>query len=180
MRSCDAANATASWCAEPNPASMFLWFLAGSFALVLVVFDSAALDYRLIMAGSVLPYLDYLWGPPWIMHSVFFGVALMIAVMLAGWGKRLVQRRWLGLPIGVFLHQVLSGSWTNKELFWWPAFGLDIGDVRPSLPPAALAVVMELIGVTVAVWLYRFLGLDDASRRERFMRTGHVDRSRLR
>lgn len=181
MRSCGAASATASWCAERSfLLAVFLWFLALSFALVLLVFDSAALDYRLIMAGSLLPYVDYLWGGPWVLHSVLFPVALMIAVMLIGWGRRLVQRRWLGLPIGVFLHQVLAATWTSERLFWWPAFGLDLDGAEPSVPPAALAVVLELAGAAVFVWLYRFLGLDDAGRRERFTRTGQVDRSRLR
>ncbi len=159
---------------------MVLWFLALSFALVLLVFDSAGLDYRLIMVGSLLPYADFVWGGPWVMHSVLFPVALMVAVMLVGWGRRLVQRRWLGLPIGVFLHQVLAATWTNEKLFWWPAFGLDTDGVRPAVPPAALVVFLELIGLAVFVWLYRFLGFGDAGRRERFGRTGHVDRERLR
>ncbi len=159
---------------------MFLWFLGLSFALVLLVFDSAALDYRLIMAGSVLPWLDFVWGPPWLMHSVFFPVAMMVAVMLIGWGKRLVQRRWLGLPIGVFVHQVLAATWTSKELFWWPSFGFDVDGARPSVPPTVLAVVLELIGAAVFVWLYRFLGFDDGARRDRFRRTGQVDRALLR
>lgn len=148
--------------------------------MVLIVFDSAALDYRLIMAGSVLPWLNYLWGDPWIMHSVLFPVVLMIAVMLIGWGKRLVQRRWLGVPIGVFLHQVLAATWTRQEVFWWPAFGFTTEQSPAGVPPTAFLIILELIGLGVAIWLYRFLGFDDQGRRDRFVRTGHVDRSRLR
>jgi len=151
-----------------------------SFALVLIVFDSAALDYRLIMAGSLLPWIDFIWRDPWVMHSVLFPVLLMIAVMLIGWGRRLIQRRWLGLPIGVFLHQVLAATWTSKELFWWPAFGLGVDGVEPSVPPTWLAVALELIGVATFVWLYRFLGFNDQGRRDRFLHTGHVDRALLR
>ena len=159
---------------------MVLWFAALSFALVLLVFDSAALDYRLIMAGSLLPWVGFLWGQPWVLHSVFFPVVLMVLVMLIGWGRRLAQRRWLGLPIGVFLHQVLSGTWTSQELFWWPAFGFTVDGVRPSVAPTGLWIVMELIGLAVFLWLYRFLGFDDHGRRQRFLRTGHVDRALLR
>ena len=159
---------------------MALWFLALSFALVLLVFDSAALDYRLIMAGSLLPWLDFLWGPPWVMHSVFFPVGMMVAVMLIGWGRRLFQRRWLGLPIGVFVHQVLAATWTSKELFWWPSFGFSLGPNQPSVPPTAVAVVLELIGAAVFVWLYRFLGFHDRKRRDLFRTTGRVDRALLR
>ena len=157
---------------------MVLWFLALSFALVLIVFDSAALDYRLIMAGSLVPWINFAWGDPWLLHSVFFPVVLMVAVMLVGWGRRLVQRRWLGLPIGVFLHLVLSGTWTNKDVFWWPFFGLNVDD-PPSVFPTAVVVILELIGAGVFVWLWRFLGFDDAGRRDVFLRTGRVDRSRL-
>lgn len=159
---------------------MVLWFVAMSFALVLLVFDSAALDYRLIMAGSLVPYLDHLWGPPWVMHSVLFPVVLMIAVMLVGWGRRLFQRRWLGLPIGVFLHQVLAATWTDQNLFWWPVFGVDVDGASPGLAPVPVVVVLELIGFAVFVWLFRRLGFDAGARRERFLRTGQVDRSLLR
>jgi len=179
MLLCDAVSAPASSCASPT-FPVVLWFAALSFALVLIVFDSAALDYRLIMAGALLPWINHLWSDPWIMYSVFFPVAMMIAVMLIGWGRRLVQRRWLGLPIGVFLHQVLAATWTSQKLFWWPSFGFDIDGVRPSIAPTALVIVLELIGLAVLLWLYRFLGFDDAGRRARFVRTGHVDRSRLR
>jgi len=159
---------------------MILWFLAMSFALVLVVFDSAALDYRLIMAGSVLPWANYLWGEPWLMHSVLFPVLLMIAVMLIGWGRRLVQRRWLGVPIGVFLHQVLAATWTNQEIFWWPAFGFSTNQAPPGVPPTPVLVVLEAIGLFVAIWLFRFLGFKEYGRRERFWRSGRVDRTLLR
>ena len=159
---------------------MVFWFAALSFALVLLVFDSAALDYRLIMIGSLLPWLDFLIGDPWVLHSVFAPVAVMIAVMLVGWGKRLVQRRWLGVPIGMFLHQVLAATWASQKLFWWPAFGFDLGGERPAVPPMAVLIILEVIGVVVLVWLYRMLGFADSSRRTVFLSSGRVDRSRLR
>lgn len=159
---------------------MFIWFVAMSFALVLLVFDSAALDYRLIMAGSLVPYVGYLWGEPWVLHSVAFPVVLMIGVMLVGWGRRLFQRRWLGLPIGVFLHQVLAATWTDEKLFWWPALGVDVEGARPAVAPPVLIVVLELAGIAVAVWLHRMLGFDSPERRRRFLQTGQVDRARLR
>lgn len=159
---------------------MFLWFCAVSFALVMIVFDSPALDYRLVMLGSVLPWLDYLWGPPWVMHSVFFPVAAMSAVMMFGWGRRLVQRRWLGLAIGLFMHLVLAGTWTSADLFWWPAFGWSVDGVRPQVPPFALALILELLGAGVAVWLWRRLGLSMMHRRSELVRSGRVDRSIMR
>jgi len=125
---------------------MFFWFVALSFALVLMVFDSAALDYRLIMVGSLVPWLDFLVGGPWVLHSVFAPVLIMIAVMLIGWGRRLFQRRWLGLPIGIFLHQVLAATWTSQKLFWWPSFGFGLDGEAPSVPPIVLADQGECSG----------------------------------
>lgn len=158
---------------------MFLWFLAMSFASVLLVFDSVALDYRLIMVGSLVPWLDFLWGPPWPLHSIFFPVALMTAVMVLGWGRRLRQRRWLGLAIGVFAHLLLAATWTSRELFWWP-FGGDTSSARPAVPSAVVAVALELAGLVVAAWLWHRLGLADRTRRSSLVQRGRVDRAALR
>lgn len=158
---------------------MFFWFVGLSFAIVVMIFDSPMLDYRLVMVGSVLPWLDFIWGPPFVMHSVFFPVLVMSAVMVLGWGRRLVQRRWLGLAIGLFLHLVLGATWNDATLFWWPALGVDVGDLRPPVAPTALAVVLEVVGLFVLVWLTRRLGLGDADRRRRFIATGHIDRAML-
>lgn len=159
---------------------MFLWFVGLSFALVMLVFDSPALDYRLVMAGSVLPWLDFVWGPPWVMHSVFFAVAAMCAVMVIGWGRRLIQRRWLGLAIGLLVHLVLAATWTSADLFWWPAFGLDVGGQRPPIPPLGFALVLEAVGLIVLLWLWRHLGLDRPAGRTQLIRTGRIDRAALR
>lgn len=159
---------------------MFFWFLGLSFALVLMVFDSPLLDYRLVMLGSVLHWLDFVWGDPWPMHSVFFPVAAMVVAMVAGWGRRLVQRRWLGLSIGLFMHLVLAATFTNGELFWWPARGFDVASIEPPTPGLVLGIVLEVVGLAVLVWLYRRLGLDDGGRRRRFASTGHIDRAMLR
>ena len=50
---------------------MFVWFAAASFLLVVLVFSSPALDYRLVMLGAVAPVGDDLLagevgtGTPW-------------------------------------------------------------------------------------------------------------------
>jgi hypothetical protein len=159
---------------------MVLWFLGLSFALVLMVFDTPLLDYRLVMLGSVLPWLDRLWAPPWVLHSVLFPVLVMSAVMVVFRGQRLRQRRWLGLAIGMFMHLLLAGTFTSGELFWWPALGFDVDGLAPRVPGLGLAIVLEAIGLFVLVWLARRLGLAQAERRDLFMRTGHIDRAVLR
>ena len=49
---------------------------------------------------------------------------LLAAVMVGARGHRLVQRALLALPIGVLLHLVLDGAWTDTHAFWWPLFGM--------------------------------------------------------
>lgn len=154
------------------------WFAAVSFAAVLLVFDSPALDYRLIMAGSLLPWLDFIWGSPWPMHSVFFPVAVMMLVMILGWGRRLWQRRWLCLAIGLFMHLVLAATWSQADVFWWPALGAP--ESGPPTPSPSVALVLEVGGLCVAIWLWRMLGFGDRSRRAVFARTGRIDRSTIR
>lgn len=158
---------------------MFLWFLGLSFALVLMVFDSPLLDYRLVMLGSVVPWLDHLWAPPWLLHSVLFPVLVMGAVMVGFRGQRLRQRRWLGLAIGMFMHLLLAATFTSGELFWWPVLGFDVGDAAPRRPGLGLAIVLEVVGGLVLLWLVRRLGLTVAADRDRFVRTGHINRAAL-
>lgn len=158
---------------------MFFWFAGLSFAMVLVVFDSPLLDYRLIVAGSLIPWLDHLWGPPWPLHSVLTPVALMAVIMVVFQGRRLVQRRWLGLPIGMFVHLLLDATFTRSRLFWWPARGVSIDDSGPLVPSLPLALVLEAVGVAALVWLVISLGLGDKERATKFFSTGHIDRGRL-
>jgi hypothetical protein len=156
---------------------MFLWFAGLSLVLVTIVFSSPALDYRVVMLGSVLPLLDAVTGGAWVLHTLLASVVALAVVMLATRGRRLVRRRWLGIPIGMFVHLVLDGVWTSTHLFWWPAFGA--GFAGKSLPETArggLVVLMELAGLTVLVWGARRFGLFAPEARRRFVRTGQLPR----
>lgn len=156
---------------------MFLWFVGVGFVLVVSVFRSPALDYRVVALGTVLPLIDLVPGVPPVLHTLAGAVALLGITMLATRGRRLQRRRWLGLPIGVFVHLVLDGTWTDTELFWWPAFGIDLGD--PSLPTlgrGALGLVMEATGAAALWWSYRRFGLDDPARRAELLSSGRLDR----
>ncbi len=127
---------------------MFLWFAGVSLVFVWFVFRSPALDYRLIMAGSMLPLAEVALGGPRILHTLLFSVALLGMVMLATQQRRLVRRRWISLPIGVMMHLVLDGVWAVTAVFWWPFFGLGFDAVPvPELDHGvAVAVVLEVIG----------------------------------
>lgn len=158
---------------------MLLWFAGCSLVAVWQVFRDPAIDYRLIVAGAVLPdAVDVFLGGPRYLHTLAFSVATLTLVMLATRGRRGLRRRLLALPIGMFLHLVLDGLWARTEVFWWPAFGLDLpGDGLPSLSrPPAVVVVQELLGAAALLWWWGRFRLSEPERRRRFVTTGRVSR----
>ncbi|WP_419917683.1 hypothetical protein [Candidatus Poriferisocius sp.] len=159
---------------------MFIWFLALSFVLVALVFDSPALDYRVVMLGSVLPLVELAAGGPWVLHTLLAPLLVLAAVMAVTRGHRLARRRWLGLPIGLFLYLVLDGAWLRTELFWWPARGVvvEAGEL-PELKPVAVLVALEVIGLVVGAWAVHRYGLADRKRWRLFLTQGRLDRARM-
>ena len=112
----------------PGP-GVFLWFAGGAFVAVWLVFRSPAIDYRLVILGALLPLVELPIGEPRILHSLTGAVAPW------RWPcsrprRRLVQRRLVAIPIGMFVHLLLDGIWTDTEAFWWPFAGLAWSDAR--------------------------------------------------
>lgn len=157
---------------------MFLWFLGVSVVVVLWVFRSPALDYRLVMLGSVLPVGEAVLGGPRVLHTLLASVALLTVVMLGTRQRRLLRRQLISLPIGLMVHLVLDGIWTRSEVFWWPFLGLGFGEGQlPELDrPVVLVVLLEAVGATALAWWWRACGFADRERRERFLRTGQLPR----
>jgi hypothetical protein len=157
---------------------VLLWFAGVSFAFVWLVFRSPALDYRLVMLGSVLPVGEVVFGGPRLLHTLIAAVAFLVLVMLATQQRRLVRRRLIGLPIGILMHLVLDGIWARTQVFWWPFLGLDFGSGGlPELGrPVAVIVLMELAGAAALAWCWVQFGFRDRTTRELFIRTGHLDR----
>jgi len=130
------------------------------------------------MLGAVVPSAEHIWGGPWIMHTLLFAAGVMTLIMVGARGRRLVQRKWLGFAIGVFLHLVFAGTWRLTSLFWWPGFGTALDPEHvPSLPPVIVLVIMELVGLAVLVWAWKRFGLDEPGRRAKFLQSGNLDRS---
>lgn len=150
---------------------------------VWVVFRDPAIDLRLVVAGALAPdvvdaslALVGVVGP-WPMHTLLASVVLLVGVMLATKGRRQLRRRLLALPIGALLHLALDGAWADTEVFWWPAFGIDVGEqVLPSGERGAVNIVLELAGALALVWAWRRFRLGEAPRRRAFLRTGRVGR----
>jgi hypothetical protein len=157
---------------------MFVWFAALSAVLVWQVFRSPALDYRLVMLGAVLPVGEVVFGGPRLLHTLVFTVVLLAVVMLATQHRRLLRRRLISLPIGLLMHLVLDGVWTQAEVFWWPAFGWGFADAPlPELDrPVSIIIMLEAVGVAAAMWAWRAWGFDDPDRRRDFLHNGRLPR----
>jgi hypothetical protein len=155
-----------------------LWFAGLAWLLVWRVFRSPAVDYRLVVLGAVLPSIDLLVGHATPLHTLLAPVVVLTVVMVVARGRRLAQRQWLGLAIGLFFHLVLDTTWADTDLFWWPLTGGDLSAL--AIPeqewPFVLVLVLEVVGAAVLCGLWLTLGMTDRDNRERFRRTGHLPR----
>lgn len=161
---------------------MLLWFAGLSFVLVWSVFKDTALDYRLVMAGAVLPdVVDGLAGGARYLHTLIFSVVLLVAVMLVTRSRRLLRRRLLAVPIGTFCHLLLDATWAKQRTFWWPFLGRRLtGRGVPSLArPLVVVALEEAAGLAALVWCWGRFRLSEPERRRQFVRTGRLGRDLL-
>lgn len=154
---------------------MFFWFIGTAIVTVGVVFRDPRFDYRLLIVGSVLPIVDGVFGGARALHSVTVSVALL-GVLMATSGRKPIRKVLLGLPIGMILHLVFDGAWSDTEVFWWPFFGLSFNDAPlPIVGRGWWSVLLEVIGVAICAWLWRHNVLGDPARRAAFRRDGRLD-----
>ena len=154
---------------------MLLWYVGVSVLFVANVFRSAGIDYRLIAVGSILPLVvDLPVGHTAFGHTLLFAVLLLVAVMLLTIGRpRLLRRRLLCLPIGVFCGLVLSGAFTNSDLFLWPLGGTTFPD-DPLLPALWVVALEELAGLIACWWVVGQFDLYLPEPRRELLRTGRL------
>lgn len=156
---------------------MVLWFVGPSILIVWAVFSSPAADYRYVALGSLVPLLELPFGEPRLLHSLSGAALGLLVVMVGAMGRRLVQRRLLGIPIGMLLHLVLDGAFADTRAFWWPFAGTSWSRSElPELGRGGLSIVLELIGLAACWWGYRRFRLDEPERRAAFLRTGRIGR----
>lgn len=158
---------------------MLVWFVVCAPILVAEIFKSPMVDYRMVALGAVLPLIEVVTGAFLGLHTLALAVGSLGLVMLATPQRRLLRRRLLGVPIGLFCHLVLDGTWTRTRLFWWPAFGF--GAVSPPEQGRALvwSVLAELAGLVLGWWAWRRYDLADRGNRRLLVRTGHLARGVL-
>ena len=155
---------------------MLLWFLGVGVLMVWVVFQSPALDVRMVAVGLLLPWLDGVTGGPFVLHTLAGSVLLLGLVMLLTRHSRVARREWLGLPIGTFLHLTLDAAWTRTALFWWPfggsgAFDGSLPELERSL---AVLFLMELLGAAALWWGWQAFGLADPDRQAELRSSGRL------
>jgi hypothetical protein len=153
---------------------VILWHAGLAMAIVWNVFRDPAIDHRLLVAGALIPdAIDLAWGRPAAAHTLLAPVAVLTVVMLATRGRRILRRRLLALPIGMFLHLVLDGVWTSTALLWWPFFGTAFPDGH-LLHPWPLVVLEELAGAWAIGWFVWHFGLNDPQRYRHVIRSGRL------
>lgn len=93
-----------------------------------------ALDYRILLLGSVLPDLIDKPVGVYLFHDTFesgriFAHTLLFLLALTAIGiwryRRSAASGVLTLALGVFMHLLLDGVWRSPRTLFWPAFGLD-------------------------------------------------------
>ena len=155
---------------------MFFCFLGTAVCAVWFVFRDPWIEYRLLMVGAVLPaVVDALFGGARVLHSLTFAVVLLAVLMLATPGRKPIRKMLLGLPIGLLLHLVFTGAWTNAAVFWWPFGGWGFDDApHPVVERGWWNVPLELVGLVLCWWVARVTELSDTERRSQFIRTGRL------
>ncbi|CAB4885249.1 unannotated protein [freshwater metagenome] len=156
---------------------MLFWFLGTAVASVWFVFRDPGFDYRLLCVGALLPdVIDPWFGGARAMHSVTISIAALLLVVIASAGRKRWRKRALAVPIGIMLHLVYDGAFSNTVLFWWPVGGLHFrDDPLPSMARGWVDVPLELIGLALLVWVWRTFGLRSRVRRDLLWRTGRLE-----
>jgi hypothetical protein len=157
---------------------VILWYVGLSVLIVANVFRSVGVDYRLVALGALAPLaVDLGVGKQAFGHALLFPVALLVLVMLVTTGRtRLLRRRLLCFPIGVFCGLVLSGAFAHTATFWWPLDGSTFPVV--DLVPAWWGVLIEeLVGLVACWWVVGQFDLYLAGPRQEFVRTGRLRES---
>lgn len=154
---------------------MLLWYGGLSVLLTANIFRSSGIDYRLIALGALLPLaVDLPFGERSVGHTLLFPVALLVVVMVWTIGRpRLVRRRLLCVPIGVFWGLVLAAAFTQSDTFFWP-FAASSFPGESLLPAWWVVGLEELAGLVACWWVVGQFDLYLRGPRDEFVRTGRL------
>ena len=157
---------------------MLFWFVATAVWSVWFVFRDPKFDYRLVAIAALVPDLiDGLRGAVGPLHSVVTSIAVLFAIMIATAGRKPSRQRLLALPIGMFIHLIFDGAFSNTKTFWWPLTGISLSENSlPSVERGRWNLPLEIVGVIGCFVAWRYFSLADKSRRTNFLKTGSLHR----
>ena len=155
---------------------MLFWFVATAVWSVWFVFRDPKFDYRLVAIAALVPDLiDGLRGAVGPLHSVVTSIAVLFAIMIATAGRKPSRQRLLALPIGMFIHLIFDGAFSNTKTFWWPLTGISLSENSlPSVERGPWNLPLEIVGVIGCVVAWQYFSLADKSRRQIFIKTGSL------
>ena len=159
---------------------MLFWFVATAVWSVWFVFRDPKFDYRLVAIAALVPDLiDGLRGAVGPLHSVVTSIAVLFAIMIATAGRKPSRQRLLALPIGMFIHLIFDGAFSNTKTFWWPLTGISLSENSlPSVERGPWNLPLEIVGVIGCFVAWRYFSLADKSRRTNFWKTGSLHHSK--
>ncbi len=157
--------------------AVFFWFLGTAVASVWFVFRDPGFDYRLLCVGALLAdVVDAGFGGARALHSMTVSIAALLLVVVASAGRKRWRKRALAVPIGMMLHLVFDGAFSNTRLFWWPVTGLHFANDRlPSVSRGWLNIPLELVGLLALMWVWRAFGLASKDKRSLLWQTGRLE-----
>lgn len=123
---------------------MILWHLGVTTLAVRYVYRDPAMDLRWVLAGSLLPdivdkpigsvlFNGFFEAHRLFAHTLGFPALLLVAALAFTRRRSGLRKGLIGLVIGMLLHLVLDGVWTDPEAFLWPSFGWSFPTADPSL-----------------------------------------------
>ena len=159
--------------------AMLFWFVATAIWSVWFVFRDPKFDYRLVAIAALIPDLiDGLRGSVGPLHSVVTSIAVLFAIMIATAGRRPSRQRLLAVPIGLFMHLIYDGAFSETKTFWWPFTGVSFSDkLLPSVERGPWNLPLEVIGIIGCLIGWRYFALRDKTRRQAFFKTGSLRKS---
>ena len=156
---------------------MLFWFIATALWSMWFIFRDPKFDYRFVAIAALVPDLiDGLRGKVGPLHSVVTSIAVLFAIMIATAGRKPSRQRLLAIPIGMFIHLIFDGAFSNTKTFWWPLTGKSLSqDLLPSVERGPWNVPLEIVGVFGCVVAWRDFSLADKTRRTKFRKTGSLN-----
>ncbi|GAC1369244.1 MAG: hypothetical protein NVSMB32_14120 [Actinomycetota bacterium] len=172
---------------------MFFWYLGAGTALLLLTLGPRRIDFRLALAGLVLPLADVplrlvffpgsRLGVHLYLHTFVFAVVLALAIMVIL--RSATARRWFVVPMAVVIHLLLAGMLGDPVGAFWPLLGAHFSKIGPVCPGCAsrsllslvvpthpLDLLREGVGLATLVYVAFAFGLDQPQARRDFLASG--------